>query len=194
MRSPVAAGRVLNITAPDDVRLLQLRDLGPVKPIKPILQRPDYQAIAQPILASEFVRFVGEPIAAVVAPTAAEAEDAAERVQIDIEATSHVTDIDAALALECAACSCRSERMSNVIVEGRIEAPDLSALLTTAAAVIEQEVISHRQNATPIEARGIHAAYDTASRRIVATCATQNPHIMRTGIADVLGIPESNCD
>jgi carbon-monoxide dehydrogenase large subunit len=189
VRSPVAAGRVLNITAPDDVRLLQLRDLGPVKPIKPILQRPDYQAIAQPILASEFVRFVGEPIAAVVAPTAAQAEDAAERVQVDIEATSHVTDIDAALAP--GAQLVHPDTHSNVIVAGRIAAPDLPALLTTAAAVVELEVISHRQNATPIETRGIHAAYDAASRRIVATCATQNPHIMRTGIADVLGIPES---
>jgi carbon-monoxide dehydrogenase large subunit len=189
VRSPVAAGRVLNIIAPDDVRLLQLRDLGPVKPIKPILQRPDYQAIAQPILASEFVRFVGEPIAAVVAPTAAQAEDAAERVQVDIEATSHVTDIDAALAP--GAPLVHPDTHSNVIVEGRIAAPDLPALLATAAAVVELEVVSHRQNATPIETRGIHAAYDAASRRIVATCATQNPHIMRTGIADVLGIPES---
>ena len=51
---------------------------------------------------------------------------------------------------------------------------------------------SRRQNATPLEARAGHAAYDAASGRVTLTCTTQMPHLMRTAIADVLGMPESD--
>jgi carbon-monoxide dehydrogenase large subunit len=43
----------------------------------------------------------------------------------------------------------------------------------------------------PLEARGGHAAYDPASSRIAFTCSTQTPHLMRTAIADLIGMPES---
>jgi carbon-monoxide dehydrogenase large subunit len=189
VRSPVAAGRVVKIAAPDDVRLVRLCDLGAVNPIRPLLHRPDYQPIGAPILADEAVRYVGEAIAAVIAPTAAEAEDMVERVEVEIETTPHAIDIAAALADD--APLVHPGTNSNVIVEGRLETPELASAFAKAAAVIDLDIVSHRQNATPLEARGIHAAYDAASRRIIATCATQNPHVMRTGITDVLDMPES---
>ena len=51
---------------------------------------------------------------------------------------------------------------------------------------------SRRQNAMPLEARGGHAAFDPDSDRVTLTCATQMPHLMRTAIADLIGMPE--CD
>src|SRR5208283_4460689 len=48
-----------------------------------------------------------------------------------------------------------------------------------------------RQNATPIEARAGHAAFDPASGRVTLTCATQMPHLMRTAIADLIGMAET---
>src|SRR5690242_2078745 len=83
VRSPIASGRIVKISAPDDVTLIKAADLG-AQPIKPMLHKFNYRPIAQPILAEEMVRFVGEPIAAVLAPTAAGAEDGAERVEIEI--------------------------------------------------------------------------------------------------------------
>ena len=82
VRSPVAAGRVVRISAPEGVAVIRASDLG-AQPIKPMLHKYNYRPIEQPILADEVVRFVGEPIAAVVAPTPAQAEDAADRVEID---------------------------------------------------------------------------------------------------------------
>ena len=51
---------------------------------------------------------------------------------------------------------------------------------------------SRRQNAMPMEARAGHAAYDAATGRVTLTCTTQMPHLTRTVIADLLGMPESD--
>src|SRR5262249_55923658 len=51
---------------------------------------------------------------------------------------------------------------------------------------------SGRQNATPMEARAAHAAYDARTGRITLTCSTQSPHIVRTAIAELLGMPEAD--
>ena len=67
IRSPVASGRIVGITAPDGARIYRAADLDGVRPIRPMLHKFNYQPIEQPILASDVVRFVGEPIAAVVA-------------------------------------------------------------------------------------------------------------------------------
>ena len=53
-------------------------------------------------------------------------------------------------------------------------------------------VRSRRQNATPLEARAAHAAFDPATGRTTLTCTTQMPHLTRTAIADILGFAESD--
>ena len=57
-----------------------------------MLHKFNYQPIEQPILAKDVVRFVGEPVAAVFAPSAAEAEDIADRVEIEIDELPAVVD------------------------------------------------------------------------------------------------------
>ena len=90
VRSPLARGNILAVSSPPDVPIITPAVLGDVKPICPRLDRPDYVPVAQPILADERVTYVGEPIAAVIAGTAAEAEDLAEQVTIEIEAETPV--------------------------------------------------------------------------------------------------------
>jgi carbon-monoxide dehydrogenase large subunit len=58
VRSPVAAGRIVNIAAPDGITIIRAADLG-ARPIRPMLHKYNYLPIAQPILAAEVVRFVG---------------------------------------------------------------------------------------------------------------------------------------
>src|SRR5215467_4557091 len=94
VRSAVAAGRIAKIGVPDDVTLVRAADLA-ARPIKPMLHKYNYRPIEQPILADEVVRFVGEPIAAVLAPTPAEAEDAADRIEIEIAELPAVTSAHA---------------------------------------------------------------------------------------------------
>ena len=98
VRSPVARGRILAVNAPPEVPIITAAVLGDVKPICPRLDRPDYVPVAQPILAHERVTYVGEPIAAVIADTAAEAEDLAEQVTVEIDAETPVVTLDEALA------------------------------------------------------------------------------------------------
>ena len=71
VRSPVASGRIVGITAPDGARIYRAADLDGVRPIRPMLHKFNYQPIEQPILAADVVRFAGEPIAAVVASSPA---------------------------------------------------------------------------------------------------------------------------
>jgi carbon-monoxide dehydrogenase large subunit len=189
VRSPVAAGRILRIASPEQATVITARDLEGVKPIRPVLDRPDYVPVAQPVLADGAVRFCGEPIAAVVAATAEEAEDLADLVEVEIGDTSPVADLDAALAPDAPAV--HAGTAGNVLVEGRFATPGVAAAFAAAAAVVEIEVRTRRQNALPMEPRGGHAAVDRASGRVTLTCTTQMPHLTRTAIADLLGLPES---
>jgi carbon-monoxide dehydrogenase large subunit len=98
VRSPVARGRILRVKAPPEVPIITAALLGDVKPICPRLDRSDYVAVTQPILAHERVNYAGEPIAAVIADTAAEAEDLAEQVTVEIASETPVVTLDEALA------------------------------------------------------------------------------------------------
>ena len=190
VRSPVASGRIVGINAPDGAPIFRAADLDGVRPIRPMLHKFNYQPIEQPILATDVVRFVGEPIAAVVALSPAAAEDIAEAVAIEIADLPAV--VDAQEAQKPGAPRVHDNCRSNVVVEGRVKTADFDATTAEAYRRVRVEVRSHRQNATPLEARAAHAAFDAASGRVTLTCTTQMPHLTRTAIADVLQFPESD--
>src|SRR6266480_4081377 len=119
VRSPVAAGRIVRINAPEGALVLTAADLAGAKPIRPMLHKFNYVPISQPILATDVVRFVGEPIAAVVAHSPQEAEDFADRVEVEIEEIPAI--VDARAALEAGAPSVHRGAANNVIVEGRVK-------------------------------------------------------------------------
>src|SRR4029077_14040848 len=188
VRSPVAAGRIDNITLPDGATVFTAADLAAVKTIVPALHKFGYVPIAQPVLAADVVRFVGEPIAAVVAATEPEAEDIADAVTVTISEMPAIIDAPAALLDDAPHVHTQAAR--NLVVEGKMETPGFAAAQTTAHRRITIEMRSHRQNATPLEARAGHAVFDPISERVPLTCATQMPHLMRTAIADLIGMPE----
>jgi aerobic carbon-monoxide dehydrogenase large subunit len=189
VRSSVAAGEIKKITVPANAIVFTAADLSAVKPIAPALHKFGYVQVVQPVLAAGFVRFVGEPIAAAVAGSEAEAEDIADDVSVDIGEAAPI--IDARLALADGAPLVHVQAARNVIVEGKMETPGFAAAQSAAHRLVAIEVRSRRQNATPIEARAGHAVFDPVSGRVTLTCTTQMPHLMRTAIADLIGIPES---
>ena len=189
VRSAVAAGRIVKITVPDNAHVVIANHLQSVKPIVSALHKFGYVAVAQLVLASGCVRFVGEPVAAVVAPSEAAAEDIADSVSVEIGEAVPVIDARAALADDAPLVHDHVAR--NLIVEGRIETPGFGAVQHAAHCQVTLEARSRRQNAMPLEARAGHAAFDPASGRVTLTCATQMPHLMRTAIADLIGMPES---
>src|SRR5579871_3731010 len=96
VRSPVARGTLRSIALPAGALAFTAQDLAGVKPIRPMLHRPDYVAVGQPVLAAGRVNYAGEALAVVVAADQAAAEDLAEQVVIDIDAEEAVVDLDRA--------------------------------------------------------------------------------------------------
>jgi carbon-monoxide dehydrogenase large subunit len=194
VRSPVAAGRIVRIAAPSGAAagtfVLTAADLAGVKPVRPMLHKFNYVPISQPILAADVVRFVGEPIAAAVAPSPEEAEDLADRVEVEIAETPAVADARAALA--AGAPLVHADASGNVVVAAQLKTSGFDAKLAACARRVGVDVRSRRQNALPLEPRAIHAAWDAASARVTLHCATQMPHLMRTIIAELIGMRESD--
>ncbi|MGA7975332.1 MAG: xanthine dehydrogenase family protein molybdopterin-binding subunit [Pseudolabrys sp.] len=190
VRSPAAAGTISKIDVPAGTIVITAADLKAVKPILPMLHKFNYKPVSQPILAAKEVRFVGEPVAAVVAASEEEAEDIADEVELWIDETTPV--IDARAALDAGAPQIHPEAPGNVIVEGLVRTEGFDAVWAHAYKSVTVEGRSNRQNATPMEPRAGHAAYDASTGRVTLTCTTQMPHLMRTAICDVLGMPESD--
>jgi carbon-monoxide dehydrogenase large subunit len=190
VRSPVAAGRIKSVKAPKGAMVLTMAELAGVKPIRPMLHKFNYIPIEHPILADGVVRFVGEAVAAVVARSEEEAEDIVDLVELEIEETAPLVDARAAVANGASAV--HDMAPANVIVEGRVKTERFDAKWAGAAHIVSVEARSRRQNALPMEPRGAHAAYDAPTGRITLTCSTQMPHLMRTVIADLVGMPESD--
>ena len=190
VRSTVAAGKLTGVYAPKGVTMITAADLKGVKKITPMLHKFGYKPVGQPALAEDFVRFTGEPVAAVVAASEEQAEDIADQVGLSIDETKSV--IDARAALAAGAPQIHPEATGNIIIEGKFTTPGFDAAWNDANKIVRVEARSRRQNATPMEPRGAHAYHDASTGRVTLTCTTQMPHLTRTAICDVLGFPESD--
>ena len=165
-------------------------DLKGVKPILPMLHKFNYKPVGQPILADGVVRFVGEPVAAVVAASEEEAEDIADAGRA-CDRADHAGGRCARRARNPARRKSTPKRPAMSSSKASVKTAGFDAVWAGAHKIVAVEARSHRQNATPMEPRGGHAAYDAATGRVTLTCTTQMPHLMRTAIADLLGMPES---
>lgn len=191
VRSTIASGRLISVTAPPEVELITAADLEGVRPINPRLTRPDYVAAATPILAAGVVRFVGEPVAMVIADSPALAEDAAELVDVEIEPLTPVLSVGQALA-EGAPLVHPGPYPGdpNTGVDAHLTTAGFEQAMQDAAHRVSLTVSCARQSAMPMEARASYVSYDRGTGRTTLTTTTQSPHVVRTGISDCLGISE----
>ena len=146
-----------------------------------------------PILAEGFVRHVGEAIAAVVAETLAQARDAAEAIELDIEELPAVVDAKAALAPD--APKVHEDLTSNLCFDwGFLEdnKAKVDAAFETAHHVTTVELVNNRLVANAMEPRAAVAEYDPGTDEYTLFTTSQNPHVIRLLMsAFVLGIPET---
>ena len=190
VRSTLPHGRIVSIEAPHHVKMFTARDLSDVRPIRPLLHRADYRPIDQPVLAGGRVRFVGEPVAVVMADSPEEAEDAADQVFVDIEPWPQVTT--AAEAMQPGAATVHDQVPGNLVVDAKYQTDGVDEAFASADEVIEFRLRSGRESAMPMEGRGSIASYDRRSSRITLIAPLQSPHVVRTVIADLIGMPESD--
>ncbi len=140
-------------------------------------------------LAETDVRFVGDPVALVVAESRYVAEDACELVEVDYEPLPAV--VDAQLAADETTELVHPELGSNVAQ--RVESPpnpELDAAFDSAAHVVTETLVQHRHANVPMETRGVVASYTPATGELGVWISTQNPHEVRQTAARFLGVPE----
>jgi carbon-monoxide dehydrogenase large subunit len=194
VRATSAHARLLRVdtgparAAPGVHAVLTAADLDPV-PRVPVRLGPfdePLDAYLQPVLADGAVRYVGEPVAAVVAEDPYAAEDAAELVAAELEPLDVVLDAGRAIEPDAPA-----------LYEGGNEALTLSrgygdagAAFERADRVIEVEVEVGRHTGVPLETRGLVADHDAALDRLTIWGATKVPHFNRRVLAALLGMDE----
>ena len=199
VRSPQAHARIerINVSlakaAPGVIAIVTAHELAAdgVSAIEsPVdLKRPDGSkapSTPRPLLAGEVVRHVGEPVAMVIATSAAAAMDAAERIDVDYATLPSVTTCRAALATGASAA--RSDVADNIAFAWRHGDHDgVVRALAAAAHVARLEYGVTRVAAAPMEPR-VTLAQPTDAGRMLVHASTQNPYQLRDGLAKLFGL------
>jgi aerobic carbon-monoxide dehydrogenase large subunit len=160
-----------------------------VRPITCDSQYPSWQGTEYPALAVDRVRFVGEALAAVLADDRYTAEDAAELVSVDYEPLPVVASIED--AIRDGAPRLHAGWDDNFFVKRHFVGGEPDKAFEEADGVVEFDLVSHRQSGIPLENRGCVAQYDPWDEVLTLWTATQIPHLVRTGLADCLEMPEN---
>ena len=149
----------------------------------PGLKIPEYK-----VLASDHVVFVGEPIAAVVATDRYAARDAIDLIMVDYEELPVVTDLEEAAKGGPFVYEEFGDNIAYKLTSGE---GDVDAALASADHVIKQRIVHQRLIPVAMEPRGVLARYYPGEQELTIWSSTQIPHLMRTQVAIMLGLPEN---
>jgi carbon-monoxide dehydrogenase large subunit len=141
------------------------------------------------ILADGEVRFVGEPIAVVVAESEQLARDAADAVMVDYDPLPHVIDLDE--AAKDGAPLVHQSLGTNICFHQAVKHGDPDAAFAKADKIVERRIVNQRVAALPMECRASQAEYRRGEGSLVVYAGTQFPHVMRTQISAILGLREN---
>ena len=143
-----------------------------------------------PVLALDKVRYVGDPVAMVVANSHDEAKDAAEAIEVDYEVLP--ANVDLAKALDKGAPEVHDEAPGNLIYDWAIgDKAEVDAAFAKAAHVTKLDLVNNRLIPNAMEPRAAAAEYDKGTGNYTLWSTSQNPHVERLLMtAFVLGMPE----
>ncbi len=155
-------------------------------------QGEDDEIITPPTwaIARDRVRFVGEPVAAVVAESRYQAEDAAEAVAVDYDPLPSVGTPEQAMAAD--APLLYDDIAGNVGARWDRDHGDIDAAFRDAPVVARARIRSQRLCGVPMEPRGVAATPDPMTRGLTVWTSTQAPHWNRNDIAGALGLSTSH--
>ena len=187
LRSPAAHGHLRSVSIPAEYRkqVFVADDLLGVSPIRARSSLPGFKPSDQPVLAHDKVRHVGELIAMCVANTRAEAEDIVDTIGVEIEELPVLSDMLA--AREADATLVHDDWGDNVFLTTDFD-QDLDPIIARAAASVTRTIRTARQSMSPLEGRAVLANWDSRLEQLVVYTSTQQPHIVRTGLSECLGI------
>jgi carbon-monoxide dehydrogenase large subunit len=163
---------------------------GPLKSSLPFKSRDgsEMRHTGRPALASDKVRFVGDPVACVIAETVNQARDAAEAVEIEIDPLHAVVDPPAAVATD--APQLYDDAPGNMALDFHYgDAEKVKAAFAAAAHVTKVDLVNSRVVVNTLEPRAALGSYDAASERFTLHTGSQGVFGMKAQLAFVLGAP-----
>jgi len=195
IRSPHGAARIVRINTKPALALpgvaavftgADVKDLGavPCAASLPGLRVPHHHLLAQ-----DRVYYVGHPVAVVVATDRYIAQDAADLVEVEYEPLGAVTDPEKALA--AGAPPVHPEWPDNIAFTFHQEGGDTAQAFRDADVIVKQRITSQRLIPTAMETRGVVAEWRAGEKSLTLYSSTQIPHLMRTLVAGILGMPEN---
>jgi carbon-monoxide dehydrogenase large subunit len=192
IRSTVAHGRIRRIdfsevaNDPGCIGVFSAVDLPVGIGVLPAMDLAEDSAQAhQGVLAREIVRYVGEPLAVVLATNAYVAEDLAERVVVEYDALPTV--LDAHVGIKAGAALLYPVFGSNIVHQTTQRVGDPERAFADAVTIVEETFRFQRVIGSPMETRGAVALIDPASARYVLYSSTQIPQILRKELARITG-------
>jgi carbon-monoxide dehydrogenase large subunit len=197
LRSSVARGtvRALDVepalAIPGVVDVITAAQIGRPVPRIPIrlFPLPQLAPFESPVIADGEVRFVGEPVAVVLAEEPAVAEDARDAIGLEIEAQPPVADRRSAAE---GGALVFEQHGSNVAIEYEASRGDAQAAFDCAEYTRRETFYVHRHAAVPMEARALLAAWD--GERMIVQGAAKAPFASRRILAQLMGLPEAAVD
>ena len=202
-RSDIAHGRIRSVdtgaaAAMDGVEAVftgaQIAELLALMPNGTPFPSPAHRAVAV-----DTVRFVGDPVAVVVACDRYVARDAADAIEVDYQPLPAVVDPEQAMTGQAAVL--HADFPNNVALgplpsgtgvgrTGAVDDTGVEAAFEAADVVIAQRMVNQRLAPSSIEARGVVAHYEPGREALTIWSSTQNPHILRTFVAQLLDLGE----
>ena len=149
----------------------------------PDLKTPDHR-----VLATNKVYFVGHPVAVVVAENRYAAKDAADLIQVDYDELPAVTDEEKGAQ---GGPVIHDQFGTNIAYKLTAGEGDIEAALKSADKVIQQRILNQRLAPIAMEPRGVLCRYYSGEQELTLWTSTQIPHLARTQVALMLGIPEN---
>jgi aerobic carbon-monoxide dehydrogenase large subunit len=175
-----AAKGVVTVLTGEDLR----NKVGPVPCVAPAERIPFH-----PVLAQAKVRFVGEPVAVVVAKDAYSAQDALDLIEVDYDPLDAVTDPEK--ALESGAPIIHDEFGTNLATHAEVPNPQVEPAMRAADRVIKFRLVNQRLAPVPMEPRGAAAQWNEGYKTLTLWSSTQIPHLLRSQLADMLKLGEN---
>ena len=198
LRSPVAHGRIRNLDAaaaraiPGVRAVITVAEIGPVPTIPlRLLPLPGTERFLQPVIAADRVRYVGEPIAVVLADSAAVAEDGVGAIALDIEELRPVADRRASGKNEILLFQ---EVGTNRAMTFTAVSGDADTAFREAEYTRRERFSVQRHTALPMEPRGVLAEWDAVQRRMTVLGAAKVPFFNRDTLAAMLGLALTDVD
>lgn len=197
-RSSVAHGRLLGVHAEEALRMpgvvavITARDIGTPIPTIPLrnLSMPQLEPYEQPVIAATKVRYVGEPVAVIVADTQEIAEDALDYISVEIDPLPAVV-------------SCREFAAAPALLVENT-GTNKSVTYTSEKGDARQEFSgcyrrrerfkTNRHTAVPMETRGLLAEWDDQKGRLIVNGAAKVPFVTRRILSKLIGMPIESID